>query len=65
MLSCLRLVGKLVLKTVGNCTVYFQKQKKKKKLHAVGIEGHSHMGLGRYQAIFLSDFKTYKFLSTS
>ena len=61
MLGFLRLVGKLVLRTVGNCTVYFQKQKK--CMHAVGIE--RHMGLGRYQDIFLSDFKIYEFLSTS
>lgn len=55
MLGCLRLVGKLVLKTVGNCTVYFQKQKKKKKLHAVGIEG----GLGRYQARVWAGIKPF------
>lgn len=29
MLGCLRLVGKLVLKILGNCSAYFQKQKKK------------------------------------
>lgn len=36
-----------------------------KNLHAVGIERHFHVGLGRHQAIFLSDFKSCKLLRTS
>lgn len=64
MLGCLRLVGKSVLKIVGDCKAYFQK-KKKKNLHEIGIERHSHVGLGRHQAIFWSDFKTGKLLRTS
>lgn len=47
MLSCLRLVGKLVLKTVGNCTVYFQKQKKKKNCMQLGQKGtHARVWAG-------------------